>query len=75
MYDLLIKNGKYPDFEKGEFVSADIAVKDGKIAAILPENSGDAQAAEDASSEVNLINVYEKIEVPEKEETAPFLLA
>ena len=53
MYDLLIKNGKYPDFEKGEFVSADIAVKDGKIAAILPESAGDAQAIDDAARTID----------------------
>ena len=53
MYDLLIKNGKYPDFEKGEFVSADIAVKDGKIAAILPESAGDAQAVDDAARTID----------------------
>ena len=41
MYDLLIRNGRYPDFDKGEFAEADIAVSNGKIAAILPQGSNE----------------------------------
>ncbi len=37
MYDLIIKNGKYPDFDKRGFVRADIAVSGGKIAGIMTE--------------------------------------
>ena len=44
MYDLLIKNGRYPDFDKGEFAEADIAVDNGKIAAILPQGSNEEAA-------------------------------
>ncbi len=34
MFDLLLKNGRYPDFESGEIKKGNIAVKDGKIAYI-----------------------------------------
>ncbi|MFV0516018.1 MAG: amidohydrolase family protein [Aminipila sp.] len=34
MLDILIKDGKYPDFENGNFVKGDIAIKDGKIVKI-----------------------------------------
>lgn len=36
--DLLIVNGAYPDFEKNELVSANIGIKDGKIAYIGQEH-------------------------------------
>ena len=39
MYDILISNGLVPDFEKKEFYKADVAVKDGKIEAILEAGS------------------------------------
>ena len=31
MYDILIKNGLYPDFSQKTFIKGDIAIKDGKI--------------------------------------------
>lgn len=31
MYDILIKNGRYPDFSQKTFIKGDIAIKDGKI--------------------------------------------
>ena len=34
MYDILIKNALYPDFDQMQLVKGDIAVADGKIAAI-----------------------------------------
>lgn len=53
MYDLLIGNGRYPDFDSGDFVEADIAVKGGKIAAVLPVGEGgDAARTIDASGKV-----------------------
>ena len=37
MYDTLIVGGRYPDFETGRLERAEIALKDGRIAALLPE--------------------------------------
>ena len=37
MLDLLIKNGKYPDYEENQIKEGNIGVKDGKIAYIGPE--------------------------------------
>lgn len=34
MLDLIIKNGTYPDFNRMEFVSGDLGIKDGKIVAL-----------------------------------------
>ena len=34
MYDILIKNGQYPDFDTNQLVKADVAIQNGKIAAI-----------------------------------------
>ena len=34
MYDLLLKNGQYPDFESGEMKAGNIGIQDGKIAYI-----------------------------------------
>ena len=31
MYDVLIKNGRYPDYKTMEFITGDIAIKNGKI--------------------------------------------
>lgn len=36
MYDTLIAGGRYPNFETGKLERAEIALKDGKIAAVLP---------------------------------------
>lgn len=36
MYDVLITGGRHPNFETGELEQAEIALKDGKIAALLP---------------------------------------
>ena len=46
MYDILIKNGLYPDFQKMELVKGDIALRDGKIAAI-------GQVCEDAKTVID----------------------
>lgn len=45
MYDIIIKNGKYPDFEKKSFEEADIAIKDGKITAVLGSDGHAEEAA------------------------------
>ena len=37
MYNILIKNGVYPDFASGKMVKANIGLKDGKIAYIGQE--------------------------------------
>lgn len=37
MYDLLLKNGRYPDFYKNKFVEANIGIKKGKIGYIGKE--------------------------------------
>ena len=42
MYDLLLKNGTYPDFKAGEMKKGNIAVKDGKIA-YIGEDMPDAE--------------------------------
>ena len=51
MYDVLIKNGRYPDYETMEFVSGDVAIKDGKIVA-MGTIEGDATTVIDASGRV-----------------------
>lgn len=56
MYDLLIKGGKYPDFEKRDFVQADVAIKDGKIAevfvGVVDQADAEAKKTIDASGKV-----------------------
>ena len=47
MYDLLLKNGTYPDFKAGEMKKGNIAVKDGKIA-YIGEDMPDAEKITDA---------------------------
>ncbi|MBQ1407753.1 MAG: amidohydrolase family protein [Eubacterium sp.] len=53
MYDILITGGMIPDFTTKTFVKANVAVKDGKIEAVLPED-GFVEAARviDASGKV-----------------------
>ncbi|MBQ5796432.1 MAG: amidohydrolase family protein, partial [Firmicutes bacterium] len=51
MYDILIKNGKYPDFETKEFVEADVAISDGKIVAVGSVD-GEAKRIIDAAGRV-----------------------
>ena len=51
MYDILIKNGQYPDFDTNQLVKADIAIQDGKIAAI-GQIDGDAKKVIDAKGRV-----------------------
>ena len=51
MYDILIKNGKYPDFETKEFVEADVAISDGKIVAVGSVD-GEAKRVIDAAGRV-----------------------
>ena len=51
MYDILIKNGTYPDFEGKRFVRGDVAIIDGKIAA-LGQIDGEAKKVIDASRRV-----------------------
>ncbi|MBR6500328.1 MAG: amidohydrolase, partial [Firmicutes bacterium] len=51
MYDILIKNALYPDFEQMQLVKGDIAVADGKIAAIGQIN-GPANEIIDAFSHI-----------------------
>ena len=31
MLDILIKNGKYPDYDNNQFIESNIGTKDGKI--------------------------------------------
>ncbi|MBE6908614.1 MAG: amidohydrolase [Ruminococcaceae bacterium] len=50
MFDTLILGGRYPDFDAGELRRAEIALKDGKIAALLPAGERpDAQRVIDAA--------------------------
>lgn len=51
MYDILIKNGRYPDYTAMEFIQGDIAVKDGKIVEIGALD-GPAELVIDASGRV-----------------------
>ena len=51
MYDILIKNGRYPDYTAMEFIQGDIAVKDGKIVEIGTLD-GPAELVIDASGRV-----------------------
>lgn len=51
MYDILIKNGRYPDYDKMEFVEGDVAVKDGVIVAI-GKIEEDAELIIDASNRI-----------------------
>lgn len=46
MLDLLLKNGQYPDFEAGVMKSANVGVKDGKIAYIGGETPQAAETAD-----------------------------
>ncbi len=46
MLDLLLKNGQYPDFEAGVMKSANLGVKDGKIAYIGGETPQAAETAD-----------------------------
>ncbi len=51
VYDILIKNGVYPDFEADRLVKGDIAIADGKIAAV-GQVEGDAKKVIDAAGRV-----------------------
>ncbi|MBQ8590949.1 MAG: amidohydrolase family protein [Firmicutes bacterium] len=51
MYDILIKNGLYPDFKTMQLVRGDVAVTDGKITAI-GELDGPAKEVIDASGHI-----------------------
>ena len=51
MYDILIKGGRYPNFETKEFITADVAISDGKIVAVGTVE-GDAKKVIDASGKV-----------------------
>ncbi|MBQ8589461.1 MAG: amidohydrolase family protein [Firmicutes bacterium] len=51
MYDVLIKNGRYPDYQTMEFVSADIAISDGKIIEI-GKIDGEAKTVIDATGRI-----------------------
>ena len=52
MYDLIIRGGSYPDFDKRELVRADIAVSGGRIAAVGDIADGDAAEVIDASGRI-----------------------
>lgn len=53
MYDVLITGGRYPNFETGELERAEIALKDGKIAALLPAGErSEAEKVIDAAGKV-----------------------
>jgi N-acyl-D-amino-acid deacylase len=49
--DIIIKNGQYPDFEKGEMVKGDIAIKDGKIKSV-GSITQEAQTVIDATNKI-----------------------
>lgn len=51
MYDILIKNGQYPDFDTNQLVKADVAIQNGKIAAI-GQIDGEAKNMIDAKGRV-----------------------
>ncbi|MBO5667452.1 MAG: amidohydrolase family protein [Firmicutes bacterium] len=51
MYDILIKNGRYPDFDTKEFVNGNVAISDGKIVAVGCVD-GEAKTVIDASDRV-----------------------
>lgn len=51
MFDLLIKNGTYPDYEKNQLVAGNIGVKDGKIA-YIGEDEPEAERTIDAQNKV-----------------------
>ena len=51
MYDILIKGGKYPDFEAGTFIEGNVAINDGKIVAVGPVD-GEAKRVIDATGRV-----------------------
>jgi len=51
MYDILIKGGKYPDFEAGTFIEGNVAINDGKIVAVGPVD-GEAKKVIDATGRV-----------------------
>ena len=51
MYDVLIKNGRYPDYKTMEFIAGDIAIKGGKIVEI-GNLEGPADLVIDASGRV-----------------------
>ena len=64
MFDLLIKNGKYPDFDKRDFTEADVAVKDGKIAAIFPKNGSGKSEGGEAAEAKKVIDANDRIVTP-----------
>ena len=51
MYDILIKGGKYPDFEAGTFIEGNVAICDGKIVAVGSVD-GEAKTVIDAAGRV-----------------------
>ena len=51
MYDILIKGGKYPDFEAGTFIEGNVAISDGKIVAVGSVD-GEAKRVIDATGRV-----------------------
>ena len=51
MYDILIKGGKYPDFEAGTFIEGNVAISDGKIVAVGSVD-GEAKHVIDATGRV-----------------------
>ena len=51
MYDILIKNGVYPDYSQKAFIKGDIAIKDGKIVEI-GETFEEAMQTIDASQKI-----------------------
>lgn len=51
MYDILIKNGQYPDFETDQLVTADVAILDGKIVSI-GQIDGEAKKVIDAKGRI-----------------------
>jgi len=51
MYDILIKGGKYPDFEAGTFIEGNVAISNGKIVAVGSVD-GEAKRVIDATGRV-----------------------
>ena len=51
MFDILIKNGRYPDFKENQLVKGDVAIQDGKIVAI-GQVEGEAKQVLDAEGRI-----------------------
>ena len=51
MLDILVTNGRYPDYEKNQFIGGNIGVREGKITYIGTETP-DAAKVIDASGRV-----------------------